>query len=49
MPIISKKEKTRSGVAAQTSGSSCGTASMSATVVVPVRASISAPATHDAT
>ncbi len=47
MPIISKKEKTRNGVAPQTSGSNCGTASMSATVVVPVRNSILAPSSHD--
>ena len=37
MPIISRNENTRSGVAPQTFGSSSGTASMSATVVVPVR------------
>ena len=36
MPVISRKENTRSGVASQTSGSKSGMASMSATVVVPV-------------
>ena len=35
MPVISRKEKTRSGVASQTSGSKSGMDSMSPTVVVP--------------
>ncbi len=36
MPVISRNEKTRNGVASQTSGNRSGTVSMSATVVVPV-------------
>jgi hypothetical protein len=47
MPVISRKEKTRSGVASQSSGSKSGMASMSATVVVPVRSSICAPSSHE--
>ena len=46
-PVISRKEKTRSGVDCQTIGRSGGTASMSATVVVPVRKSICAPSSQD--
>ena len=47
MPVISKNESTRKGVASQTSGSNSGTFSMSPTVVVPVRRSIFAPASQD--
>ena len=46
-PVISRNEKTRSGVAAQTSGNNSGTISISPTVVVPVRTSIPAPASQD--
>ena len=43
MPVISRKEITRSGVESQTSGSSSGRISISATVVVPVRSNCWAP------
>ncbi len=42
-PVISRKDTTRSGVEVHTSGSNSGTASMSATVVVPDSTSIRAP------
>jgi len=48
MPIISKNETTRSGVESHISGNNCGTASISPTVVVPVRRSIRAPARQEA-
>ena len=47
MPVISRKENTRNGVADQISGSNCGAVSMSPTVVVPVRSNMRAPFNHD--
>ena len=47
MVINSRNENTRSGVAVQASGSKSGTASTSATVVVPVRRSMAAPSRQE--
>ena len=47
LPVISRNEKIRSGVAPHISGSNSGAASMSAMVVVPVRRSMRAPFSHD--
>src|SRR5688572_28890510 len=46
--INSRKEITRNGVSFHIAGSNSGMASTSATVVVPLRNNIAAPAFHDA-